>query len=258
MSASEFLHDQIMRFGGYRLATGARELRKQRSKIKLQEQAFQLLMVLLERPGEVVSRGELREKLWPAVTVSDFDHSLNKAMNKLRRALSDSCARPRFIETVPKRGYRFIAPVSPDSRVGGAQQQKVRVAVLPFRSLGSDGTQEYLADEITEEIISGLGHVLPERLAIIARTSTMRYQGTPKRASEIGRELNADYLVEGSVCVTGKRICVTARLIDCRTETQVWAEMRRCELAGISAQARLTAFLTRSLARRLLGQKGAR
>jgi DNA-binding winged helix-turn-helix (wHTH) protein len=87
------------------------ELRKNGNKLKLQEQPFQVLAMLLERPGEVVTREELRQRLWPADTFVDFDHSLNTAINKLRDALGDSAANPRFIETLAKRGYRFIAPV---------------------------------------------------------------------------------------------------------------------------------------------------
>jgi DNA-binding winged helix-turn-helix (wHTH) protein len=99
------------RFGVYEADVRAGELLREGSKIKLQEQPFQVLLVLLERPGEVVTREELRERLWPSDTFVDFDHSLNTAINKLRDALRDSAANPRFIETKARRGYRFIAPV---------------------------------------------------------------------------------------------------------------------------------------------------
>lgn len=102
---------QKIRFGIYEADPRAGELLRDGVKIKLQEQPFQVLLVLLEKPGEVVTREELRERLWPADTFVDFDHSLNTAINKLRDALRDSAANPRFIETKAKRGYRFIAPV---------------------------------------------------------------------------------------------------------------------------------------------------
>src|SRR5881409_881935 len=100
-----------IRFGIFEVDPQAGELRRQGLKIKLQEQPFQILVVLLERPGEVVAREQLQKRLWPEDTFVDFDRGLNRAINKLREALSDNSENPRFIETVPRRGYRFIAPV---------------------------------------------------------------------------------------------------------------------------------------------------
>ena len=106
----------IVRFGTFEVDVRAGELRKQGVRIKLQEQPFHVLAVLLQRPGEVVTREELRNQNWPADTFVDFDNSLNTAINKLREALGDSADNPRFIETLPRRGYRFIAPVTCDNR----------------------------------------------------------------------------------------------------------------------------------------------
>jgi cholera toxin transcriptional activator len=100
-------------FGLFQADLVAGELRKNGERIRLQEQPFQVLGLLLERPGDVVTREQLREKLWPADTFVDFDHSLNTAVNKIREALGDSAANPRFVETLARRGYRFIAPVQP-------------------------------------------------------------------------------------------------------------------------------------------------
>jgi cholera toxin transcriptional activator len=101
----------IFRFGVYEADPDSGELRKSGLRLRVQEQPFQVLLVLLERPSEVVTRDELRQKLWPADTFVDFDHSLNTVINKLREALNDSAANPRFIETLARRGYRFLAPV---------------------------------------------------------------------------------------------------------------------------------------------------
>jgi len=103
--------DGIFRFGAYEADPGSGELRKSGLRLRVQEQPFQVLLVLLQRPSEVVTREELRQKLWPADTFVDFDHSLNTVINKLREALNDSAANPRFIETLARRGYRFLAPV---------------------------------------------------------------------------------------------------------------------------------------------------
>jgi cholera toxin transcriptional activator len=101
----------MFRFGAYEVDAASGELRKSGLHVRVQEQPFQVLLLLLERPGEVVTREELRQRLWPADTFVDFDHSLNTLINKLREALSDSAANPRFIETLARRGYRFVAPV---------------------------------------------------------------------------------------------------------------------------------------------------
>src|SRR5712671_1838837 len=103
---------EILRFGTFEVDLRSGELRKQGVRVKLQEQPFHVLTVLLQRPGEVVTREELRNQNWPADTFVDFDNSLNTAINKLREALGDSADNPRFIETLPRRGYRFIAPVT--------------------------------------------------------------------------------------------------------------------------------------------------
>src|SRR6266568_4290414 len=110
--APEAQAPSILRFGVFEVDLRSRELRKQGVRIKLQEQPFHVLTVLLQRPGEVVTREELRSQNWPADTFVDFDNSLNTAINKLREALGDSADNPRFIETLPRRGYRFIAPVA--------------------------------------------------------------------------------------------------------------------------------------------------
>jgi DNA-binding winged helix-turn-helix (wHTH) protein len=102
---------RIFRFGAFEADPVTGELRKSGIRIHLQEQPFQVLLVLLERPGELVSREELRQRLWPSDTFVDFDHSLNTVVNKLRDALGDTAANPRFIETSARRGYRFLAPV---------------------------------------------------------------------------------------------------------------------------------------------------
>ena len=102
----------VVRFGVYEVDRKTGELRRNGVKIKLQEQPFQVLTVLLERPGQVVSREELRKRLWPADTFVDFDHSLNAAIKRLRDALGDSADNPRFVETLARRGYRFVAPTN--------------------------------------------------------------------------------------------------------------------------------------------------
>jgi DNA-binding winged helix-turn-helix (wHTH) protein len=124
---------KVFRFGVFEADTTSGELRKSGVRLKLQDQPFQVLLVLLERSGEVVSREELRQKLWPADTFVDFDHSLNTIINKLREVLSDSASNPRFIETLAKRGYRFLLPVeqATNHMSGGSLQAEGPAAAEP-------------------------------------------------------------------------------------------------------------------------------
>jgi len=121
MPAFQGNSSKIERFGVFELDLATGELRKNGAKLRLQEQPFQVLALLLERAGDVVTREELRQKLWPADTFVDFDHSLNTAVNKLREVLGDSASSPRYIETLARRGYRFIAPVQNSVATTSAQ-----------------------------------------------------------------------------------------------------------------------------------------
>lgn len=124
MCASQANHSgRIARFGVFELDLAAGELRKNGAKLRLQEQPFQVLALLLERAGDIVTREELRQKLWPADTFVDFDHGLNTAVNKLRETLGDSASNPRYIETLARRGYRFIAPAQTDATPSGSEAQ---------------------------------------------------------------------------------------------------------------------------------------
>ena len=189
----------------------ARELRKGGIRIRLQDQPFEILALMLERPGEVVTRDELRQRLWPAGTFVDFEHSLNAAIKRLRAALGDDADNPRFVETLHRRGYRFIAAVEaergqparnlhvvrPPAGTTPNDTVNVRLVVLPFANLSGDPMQEYFSDGLTEEMITQIGRLCPGRLGVIARTSSMLFKRSTKSASEIGRELGVDYLLGG-------------------------------------------------------------
>src|SRR5258707_2260951 len=132
-------NSRIVRFGVFELDLSAGELRKNGVKLRLQEQPFQVLAMLLERAGEVVTREELRQKLWPSDTFVDFDHSLNTAVNKVREVIGDSASSPRYVETLARRGYRFIAPVQNDVRTAsGGDTTSHR---LPSASTAGPGIQ---------------------------------------------------------------------------------------------------------------------
>ena len=131
VSMSRDYANGIFRFGAYEADPGSGELRKGGVRLRVQEQPFQVLLILLENPSQVITREELRQKLWPADTFVDFDHSLNTIVNKLREALSDSAANPRFIETLARRGYRFLVPVEFVVRDSAAPTELAEEAAPP-------------------------------------------------------------------------------------------------------------------------------
>ncbi len=257
----------VRRFGTFEIDLRARELRKGGIRIRLQDQPFEILALMLERPGEVVTREELRQRLWPAGTFVDFEHSLNAAIKRLRAALGDDAENPRFVETLHKRGYRFIAMVeaergqpsrslhvvrAPAARAAH-ERAGIRLVVLPFANLSGDPAQEYFSDGLTEEMITQIGRLCPERLGVIARTSSMLFKRSSKSVSEIGRELGVDYLLEGSVRREGDRVRITAQLIETRTEVHLWAETYdRAVGEALILQTDVAAHIARSLAMELV------
>ncbi len=238
MESDRITHTAI-RFGSFELDLRAGELRKQGLKIKLQEQPLQILAMLLEHPGQVVTREELRNKLWPADTFVDFDHSLNKAINKLREALGDSADSPRFIETLAKRGYRFM-----DSSTTTAADASI--AVLPFLNLSTDPDNELFADGMSEEIISALTQI--KKLHVAARTSSFSFKGKHVDLRVIGEQLNVRTVLEGSVRKVGNHLRITAQLVNAADGYHLWAEGYDREMKDIFE---IQEEIARSIARRL-------
>ena len=130
----------IVHFGVFEADLRSGELRKHGLKVKIQEQPFRVLAMLLEQPGQIVAREELRKKLWPAETFVDFEHGLNAAINKLREALGDSADNPRFVETLHRRGYRFIAPVEAHHALAPSSERREVGIESPPGSEGAEGT----------------------------------------------------------------------------------------------------------------------
>jgi TolB-like protein/Tfp pilus assembly protein PilF len=215
----------IVRFDCYEVDLSAGQLYKHGIKISLRDKSFQVLVTLLEHPGEVVTREDLRRQLWREEVFVDFDNNLNTAIARLREALCDSADHPRFIETLPKRGYRFLESVSePPRPVGEGGAKRARLVVLPFLNLSGDPAQEYFSDAMTDEIITNLAGLAPTQLAVIARTTAMRYKGSHKDVVRIGRELNVNYLVEGGVRCTEDRVSVNVQLIRTGDQTHLFAQ----------------------------------
>jgi TolB-like protein len=206
----------LIRFGFFEVDQRSGELRKQGVKVKLQEQPFLLLQMLLEHPGKIVTREDLQKRIWPADTFVDFEQGLNNAAKRLREALSDSADAPSFIETIPRRGYRFIASIN----VGPRQMESL--VVLPLENLSRDPEQEYFADGLTEALINNLAKIAA--LRVISRTTAMHYKKTDKTLPQIARELNVDALIEGTVLRSGDRVRISVQLINAHTDTHLWAQ----------------------------------
>ena len=222
---------RIYRFGDFEVDLRAGQVRKGGSKLRLPGQSFEILHLLLEHPGEVVTRQELRGRLWPDDTFVDFEHGLNAAINKLREVLGDSAERPRYIETLPRRGYRFIAEVREGP--GGPLKRIRSLAVLPFENLSGDPEQEYFVDGMTEALITDLAKI--SALRVISRASVMRYKGTCKPHSEIAQELSVDGVVEGSVLRVGKHVRISAQLLHASFDGHLWAESYERDLRDVFA-----------------------
>jgi TolB-like protein/Flp pilus assembly protein TadD len=241
---------QTIRFGAFEFDLRARELRKQGVKIKLQEQPFQILAMLLENPGQAVTREELRNRLWPSDTFVDFDHGLNKAINKLREALGDSVESPCLIKTLAKRGYQFLGDLKYSPR------RIESLLVLPLENLSRDQEQEYLADGLTEELITKLARI--SALRVLSRTTAMHYKGMRKPLPEIARELQVDGVVEGTVSRSGKRVRISAQLIHAPTDTHLWGDSYDRDLRDVLAlQSEVAQAISREVQVKLTPQEQA-
>jgi TolB-like protein/DNA-binding winged helix-turn-helix (wHTH) protein/Tfp pilus assembly protein PilF len=318
---------QSIRFGeDFELDLRPRRLRRGSHVLKLERIPLEILILLLEHRGEIVSRDEIVARVWGNDVFLDTDNSIRGAIRKVRQALKDDPETPRFIQTVTGRGYRFIAPIispqeeqttdppkpeasvvstatqsfvrKPDSWPQGAGpglmdqeqertagqvagnetasgqvrwhartwvfvglvalavvsilsfrefwswrgshvpavfQRKTVLAVLPFDNLSRDPDQDFFSEGLTEEMIAQLGKLNRDRLKVVARSSVAKYKGSTLAAREIGKELNADYLVQGSIRRSSDRIRITVQLIKARDQIDVWTESYDRELKDVLA-----------------------
>lgn len=302
-----------VRFGVFELDLRSGELRKSGVLIHLSPQPVKILGLLVSHTGELVTREQIRDQIWSSETYVDFEHGLNFCIKRIRDALGDDSESPRYIETLPRRGYRFIPSVqwleSPelastrdDSGAGGAKYPAVEpvsqqprsgsaltppagrramrrfllyaavgalvlvaaaviflktpglgewsphfprhsnplperriesIAVLPLENLSSDPDQEYLADGLTDTLITDLGQM--SALRVISRASVMRYKRTAIPLSRIAGELNVDALVEGTVRRSGRRVRVTAQLLDAEADRHLWAQTYERSIEDVMA-----------------------
>jgi TolB-like protein len=217
LMTSRSLPPKVVRFGPFEFEIRSGILRRGGKPLQLQPQPAKLLALLVARSGDVVTREELRREIWGDGTFVDFEHNLNFSVRQIRAVLRDNPKKPRFIETLPRRGYRFISTVS--ETAGQAIQS---LAVLPLENLSNDPEQDYFADGMTDELITELAKI--SHLRVISRTSVQCYKKARKPLPLIARRLNVDAVVEGTVLRSGDRVRITAQLIDARQESHLWAE----------------------------------
>jgi DNA-binding winged helix-turn-helix (wHTH) protein len=197
-------------FGEYRLEAQSRMLFRGDDHVPLPPKVAELLLALVDAAGRALSREELLQRLWPETVVEEG--SLTSHVSLLRKALGEGPKAQDFIETLPKRGYRFVgsvkrlAPGPPDSGV-----DRTLLVVLPFENLSAGERYDYFSDGLTEEMITELARLSPGRLGVIARTSAMQFKSTTKGIAEIGSELRVSHVLEGSVRREGERMCSRCR-----------------------------------------------
>jgi len=218
----------ILEFGPFRLDADAGILFHGAEPTPLGQRAVVLLALLVRRAGAPVSKEALIEAAWPAQAIEDSNLTVQIAA--VRRILEDLTGDARWIETLPRRGYRYVGPVvaGPDAdRVASEAPaltlpDRPSVAVLPFANLSGDAERDYFADGMVDDIITGLSRI--NWLFVIARNSTFIYKGRAVDVKQVGRELGVRYVLEGSVRKTGARVRITGQLIDASTGVHVWAE----------------------------------
>jgi len=275
-----------LRFESVEVDLRSGELWKDGARLRVQEQPFQVLRLLLEHPGEVVTREQLRQRLWAANTFVDFDDGLNTAVKKLRDVLGDSAEHPRYIETIPRRGYRFLAAVEPEPTASGVTSERqerlaipnrsvviavglaavavacsawlyrsyhvnraaqVRaIAVLPLENLSGDPSQDYFALGLTDALTTELARAVGGSVRVTSRVAAEGYKNKP--VEQIARALDVDAVVEGSVVRSGNRARITAQLIDARTDRHLWAATYDRDLHDIlSVESEIAATITRQV-----------
>lgn len=230
---------RTVRFGSFVFDFQAGELRKNGRKLHLEGQPARILARLLERPGELISRDALQKDLWPADTYVNFEHSLNAAVKRLRRALDDSPRKPLFVETLARRGYRFIAPVTPFQAVELKSRPPFEsvdsLAVLPFENATGDPEAEYLSDGLTESVIHSLSQ--SPAVQVMARSTVFRYKNKTVDPRVAGRKLNVGATLVGRVLQRGDLLTISAELVEVRSGRLLWGAQYTRPLAGLQGLA---------------------
>jgi len=208
-------------FACFQLDPARRSLLRDGVPVSVTSKAFDTLCHLIRRRGQVVSKQELMHVVWPDTSVEE--NNLNQNISALRRILGETRSDNLFIATVPGKGYQFISPVEVIPASEPDTSHPITLAVLPFENLSGQPDRDYIADGLTEELITTLGLIDPDRLRIIGRTTMMSYRRTGKSLSHISDELQAAYIIESSIRSEGQRLRITSKLIRMRDHNFLWS-----------------------------------
>jgi DNA-binding winged helix-turn-helix (wHTH) protein/tetratricopeptide (TPR) repeat protein len=221
----------VLRFGAFELDAGRGELRLNGDLVKLAPQPLKVLELLVRRSGEVLTRNEIREHVWCNDTFVDFEQGLNFCIRQIREALGDTADKPRFIETLPRRGYRFLMPVQ--AAEGGQTGKVTRLIVLPFRMLRPDADTEFLAFSLPDALtasLSGLESLVVRSSAVAARFGADGQAVDPRK---VAADADVDVIVTGTLLRSGSQVRVTSQLTDAATGTLLWSDTAQAPIGDV-------------------------
>ncbi len=228
----ELTERRFYRFGRFRLDPHGRVLFRGDRAVRLPPKAADTLLLLVQNAGNVVEKQDLLKRVWQGTFVEEG--SLTRTISLLRKALQDAAHGQQFISTIAKRGYCFAAPVIEiPGEPARSAAERLMIVVLPFENLSGSRKHDYFSEGLTEEMITRLARLNPERLGVIARTSAMQYRSTEKSVRQIGRELGVSHLLEGSVRRAGHRVRIAVQLIQVSDASHLWAESYQRNLGDL-------------------------
>jgi len=235
----------MLRFGPFELDADSAELLRHGERIPLPPQPFKVLALLVQKDGAVVTRAEIRDQVWGAGTHVEFDQGLNFAIRQIREALEDDAASPRFIETLPRRGYRFLMPIAPSTPE--KPLTLTRLIVLPFRLLRDDPDTAFLAFSLPDAVTSSLSGL--ESLVVRSSLAASRYAGAPADTRAIGAEADVDMIVTGTLLRSADAVRVNAQLTEAASGTLLWSHTAQATVGDFfQLQDELTRRIVESLA----------
>jgi DNA-binding winged helix-turn-helix (wHTH) protein/tetratricopeptide (TPR) repeat protein len=241
----------ILRFDVFELDTVAGELRRQGDRVKLPPQPLRVLELLVRHGGEVVTRADIRERIWSDSFV-DFEQGLNFCIRQIREALGDTADAPRFIETLPRRGYRFLLPVETPPAV--APKAIRSLIVLPFRMLRPDPATDFLAFSLPEALTTSLSGL--KSMVVRSSLAALRFAAGPQDLKTIATEAQVDLIVTGTLLSTGDEIRVTAQLTETATGTLMCSHSTQTSIGHVfRLQDELTECIVDSLSLQLTSRE---
>jgi TolB-like protein len=255
-------HGRVLRFGRFEFAPDTGELRGPVSRLRLRPQSGRVLALLAERPGELVTRDEIRRAVWNESTHVEFEQALDNAIWQIRTALGDTTHPPQFVETLPRRGYRFVAPVSEctaDMRAvspgADTAAEVLTLAVLPLEPLSDEPDTRSFAAGMTDELVTILAQRHEVRL--VSLESTAAAAGPRRALGETARELHASLVMDGGVLLSEERVRVNVRLVDAGTDAHIWAHSYEKERGEpLALQRRIAALVVEGLVATIAGRGG--